>query len=150
MLIERCEPGTLLGRADPDTALRVLADLLPRLWTPVGEPFRPLAEEASEWIESMPADRERAGRPFARKILDEAIDLLATLSQTQGEHVLLHQDLHSDNVLAARLDRLTSELGLDRERAVGWTVGQSVACAFDSTYIRTHIETVHRLLAAAA
>lgn len=187
MLIERCEPGTLLAHADSDAALDVFADLLPRLWKPAGEPFRPLAEEASLWIESMPAEWERAGRPFKRKILDEAIDLLATLSQTQGEQVLLHQDLHSDNVLAAqrepwlvidpkpligerefalapivrdfelgharcdalrRLDRLTSELGLDRERVVGWTVGQSVAWAFDSTYIRTHLETVHWLLGA--
>ena len=101
--------------------------------------------------------------------------------------MLLHQDLHGDNVLAAqrepwlvidpkplvgerefnvapivrdsefghsrrdvlhRFDRLTSELGLDRERARGWTIGQTVAWAFDSTYIRTHIDNVRWLLGA--
>ena len=85
--------------------------------------------------------------------------------------MLLHQDLHGDNVLAAerepwlaidpkplvgerefgvapivrsrelghsrrdvlyRFDRLVSELGLDRERARGWTIGQTIAWAFDA------------------
>ena len=31
-----------------------------------------------------------------------------------------------------RLDRLTSELGLDRERARGWTIGQTIAWSLDS------------------
>jgi streptomycin 6-kinase len=185
MLLERCEPGTLLAHSDQDTALDVFVGLLPRLWKTVGEPFRPLADEVLSWIESLPEDWERAGRPFDRGIVDEAIELLQSLSRSQGEQVLLHQDLHSDNVLAAqrepwlaidpkpligerefalapiirdfelghtrddavrRLDRLTSALGLDRDRVLGWTVGQSVAWAFDSNYIRTHLETVRWLL----
>ena len=189
VLIERCEPGTLLAQIDGDAALDVLIGLLPRLWRRVTEPFRPLAEEAAWWIEYLPDEWERAGRPFERRLLDEAIDLLETLSQSQGEQVLVHQDLHTDNVLAAqrepwlvidpkpligerefavapivrdfelghsrrdalnRVDRLTSELGLDRERVLGWTVGQSVAWAFDSTYIRTHLETVRWLWEARA
>jgi streptomycin 6-kinase len=99
--------------------------------------------------------------------------------------VLLHQDLHTDNVLAAqrepwlvidpkplvgerefavapivrdyvlghsrahvvgRIDRLTSELGLDRARAIGWTVGQTVAWMFENTQLQTHLETVRWLL----
>ena len=184
MLIERCEPGTLLARIDGEAALDVLIGLLPRLWKRVDEPFRPLADEAAWWIDYLPTEWERAGRPFERRLLDEAIDLLASLSGSQGEQVLVHQDLHSDNVLAAqrepwlvidpkplvgerefalapivrdfelghtrrdavhRLDRLTSELGVDRERVCGWTIGQSVAWAFDSAYIRRHLETVRWL-----
>jgi streptomycin 6-kinase len=185
MLIERCEPGTLLAKIDVDNALEVLIALLPRLWKRVSEPFRPLAEEAAWWVEYLPTEWERAGRPIERRLLDEVVDLLRTLSASQGEQVLLHQDLHSDNVLAARrepwlvidpkplvgerefsvapiardyelghsrraalhrLDRLTSDLGLDRERARGWTVAQTVAWAFDSTYHRKHIDTVRWLL----
>jgi streptomycin 6-kinase len=185
MLIERCEPGTLLAKIEADAALDVLVGLLPRLWKPVGEPFRTLAEEAAWWAEYLPTEWERFARPFERRLVDAAIDALNTLSVSQGEQVLLHQDLHGDNVLAAqrepwlaidpkplvgerefavapivrdhefgysrsdllhRLDRLTSELGLDRERARGWTVGQTVAWAFDSAYIRTHIEGVRWLL----
>jgi len=140
-------------------------------------------------------ERRRRGSPVGvrrrtlgdaeRRLLDEAIALLETLSATQGDQVLLHQDLLGDNVLAARrepwlvidpmplvgerefnvapivrdyvlghskraarhrLDRLISELGLDRERARGWTIGQTIAWAFDSTHIATHIETIRWLL----
>jgi streptomycin 6-kinase len=185
MLIERCEPGTLLTAIDADGALDVLTGLLPRLWRPVSEPFRSLADEAAWWVVHMPSEWERAGQPFERRLLDEAIDALQGLAGSQGEQVLLHQDLHGDNVLAAqrepwlvidpkplvgerefnvapivrdsefghsrrdvlyRLDRLTSELGLDRERARGWTIGQTVAWAFDGTYIRAHIDNVRWLL----
>ena len=187
MLIERCEPGTLLAHADPDTALDVLIGLLPRLWKRVDDPFHPLADEVAWWLEEMPSDWERAGRPFERDLLDDAIDTLRELSRSQGEHVLLHQDLHTDNVLAARrepwlvidpkplagerelnaapivrdyvlghsreavlhrLDRLSAELGLDRERALGWTIGQTVAWMFESTQLWKHLETVRWLVEA--
>lgn len=187
LLAERCEPGTLLAKIEADEALDVLIGLLPRLWKRADEPFRPLAEEALWWVEYLPTEWKRAGRPFERRLLDAAIEALETLSVSQGEQVLLHQDLHGDNVLAAqreswlaidpkplvgerefsiapivrdsefghsrrdvlhRLDRLTSELGLDRERACGWTIGQTVAWAFDSTYISAHLDTVRWLLEA--
>ena len=189
MLIERCEPGTLLARADPDTALDVLIALLPRLWKRVDEPFRPLADEAAWWLEELPSDWERAGRPFERDLLDEVMRMLRELSASQGRQVLLHQDLHTDNVLAAqreawlvidpkplvgerelnvapivrdyalghsredvvhRLDRLSEELELDPERALGWTVVQTVAWMFESAQLHKHLETVRWLLGARA
>lgn len=186
LLIERCEPGTRLAdELQPDAALDVLIGLLPRLWKTAAEPFRPLADEAAWWIEYLPREWERSGRAVERRLVDAAIDALQNLSVSQAEQVLLHQDLHGENVLAAqrepwltidpkplvgerefalapivrsselghskrdvlnRLDRLTSELGLDRERARGWTIGQTMAWAVDSTYITTHIETVRWLL----
>jgi streptomycin 6-kinase len=185
MLLERCEPGTLLAQADPDTALDVLVRLLPRLWKPAGAPFHLLADEVDVWLDEIPREWERTGRPCSRALVDETLELLRALSGSQGELVLLHQDLHTDNVLAAerepwlvidpkpllgerefnvaptvrdyvlghsradvmrRLDRLTAELGLDRERARGWTVGQTVAWMFESTHVQTHVETVGWLL----
>lgn len=183
VLLERCEPGTPLSAAGPDVALDVLASLLPRLWVPAGEPFRTLADEAGWWVSYLPGEWERAGRPFARRLLDAALDVLASLAPSQGEQVLLHQDLHGDNVLAAgrepwlaidpkplvgerefavapivrspelghsrravvgRLDRLTSELGLDRDRARGWTIGQTVAWGIDGG--PEHVEVARWLL----
>jgi streptomycin 6-kinase len=185
LLLERCEPGTLLARKEQDEALDVFIGLLPRLWQPAVEPFRPLADEAQMWIEHLPDEWEAAGRPFEDRVVATAIDALERLSSTQGEPVLLHQDLHADNVLAARrepwlvidpkplvgerefavapivrdaelghserdilhrLDRLTSELGLDRERARLWTIGQTVAWGLDTTYTPKHVETVSWLL----
>jgi streptomycin 6-kinase len=188
MLIERCEPGTLLAHADADEALDVLIALLPRLWRSVGEPFRLLSDEVEVWLEEMPPAWELAGRPIEHTLLDEVMHSLRALASSQGEHVLLHQDLHTDNVLAAerepwlaidpkplrgerefnlapivrdyvlghsrrdvvhRLDRLTSELGLDRERARWWTIGQTTAWMFESTQLQKHIETVRWLREAA-
>ena len=185
ILLERCEPGTLLSTRPAPEALDVFIGLLPRLWKPAGDPFTTLADEAAHWLEEMPRSWERFGRPFERRLLDTAMDALASLAETQGEAVLLHQDLHGENVLAAqrepwlvidpkplvgerefsvapivrdfdlghseadaraRLDRLTAELGLDRERARLWTIGQTIAWCFDSTYLETHVETARWLL----
>jgi streptomycin 6-kinase len=185
LLIERCIPGRPLAEAGADTALDVFVDLLPRLWKPAGPPFRPLADEAAWWLEYMEGTWERVGRPYERRLLDAALGALRELSPTQGEQVLLSQDLHGENVLSAqrepwlvidpkplagerefalapivrsfelghskrdvlyRLDRLSSELGLDRERARGWTIGQTIAWSSDSDYHATHIETVRWLL----
>jgi streptomycin 6-kinase len=151
MLLERCEPGTYLSEWDGDR-LSVLIGLLPRLWVdPSG--FNTLAAEVETW--TLPPDLHAVARELAA---------------TQGERVLVHQDLHGENVLAAerepwlvidpkplaaerefavapivrsvelghsrrealgRLDRLCSELGLDRERARLWTIVQTTAWSPD-------------------
>jgi streptomycin 6-kinase len=180
ILIERCEPGTYLSSLELDGALDVLIGLLPRLWKSAGEPFHTLREEAEWWLAYLPSEATVDGY-----LRDAAIDALRELAPTQGEQVLLHQDLHGENVLAAerepwlaidpkpllgerefavapivrsfelghskrdalhRLDRLTSELGLDRERARGWTIGQTVAWSGGSDHVETHVETVRWLL----
>jgi streptomycin 6-kinase len=159
LLLERCEPGTPLseGAGDP---IGVLAELLPRLWRDATG-FRTLEEEVSRWA-----------------LEGEVGDLARGLAASQGELVLVHQDLHGENVLAAqrepwlvidpkplaaerefalapivrsfefgqtrrdvlhRLDRLSAELGLDRERARGWTVVQTVAWSADSVADRSEV-----------
>jgi streptomycin 6-kinase len=177
LLLERCIPGRPLSE---DAALDVMIELLPRLWKPAGDPLRPLAEEAAWWAEDLAGKWERAGRPFERALLDAALGALRTLPASQGEQVLLHQDLHADNVLSAqrepwlvidpkplagerefgvapivrsfelghgrrhvehRLDRLTAELGLDRERARLWSLAQTVAWCFDGDYLEQHVQT---------
>jgi streptomycin 6-kinase len=173
LLLERCEPGTFLSES-PD-ALDVLTGLLPRLWTNA-DGFHTLADEAGHWVEH---DLRSA------RLGDLAAGLLRELVPSQGEQVLVHQDLHGDNVLAAqrepwlvidpkplaaerefavapivrsfelghsrrdvlyRLDRLCSDLGLDRERARGWTIAQTVAWSGGSDYVDEHMATVEWLL----
>jgi len=102
LLLERCIPGTRLSEVKQEAALDVFVDLLPRLWKPAGSPFRTLADEAAWWAESLPAQWEQAGRPFEQQLLDTVLDALRTLPLSQGEQVLLHQDLHGENVLSAR------------------------------------------------
>jgi streptomycin 6-kinase len=102
LLLERCAPGTPLSELQPDDALDVMAGLFPRLWKPAGAPFRSLSEEARWWGEQLYDKWERAGRPFERRLLDAALEVLDGLPRSQGEQVLLHQDLHADNVLRSR------------------------------------------------
>lgn len=102
LLLERCDPGTHLREVPIEEAMDVLVSLLPRLWIPAAEPFGSLADEAAWWAEDLEATWERAGRPFERPLLDAALEALHELPETQGEQVLVHQDLHADNVLAAR------------------------------------------------
>lgn len=101
LLLERCEPGTRLREADPEQALNVLAGLLPRLWVDADAPFTRLEDEAAWWASTIETDWEAAGRPIARPLVDAALEAIGDLSATQPERVLLHQDLHGDNVLAA-------------------------------------------------
>lgn len=185
LLIERCLPGVHLSTKGSDEAISVLAGLLPRLWKPAGEPFTLLREEAALWRQGLAGRWEAAGQPFERRLLDAAGEALGDLADTQGEHVLLHQDLHGDNVLAGerepwlaidpkplvgerefavapivrsyelghsreavwkRLDQLTSELGLDRERARLWSFAQTLAWAFEGTSVLPrHVETARWL-----
>ena len=183
LLLERCIPGTPVP---PELGLRVMQDLLPRLWKPVtAPPFRSLAEEAAHWAARMKASWVESGRPFSETLVDAALDAIGNLAPSQGEQVLLHQDLHGGNVLAAqrepwlvidpkplvgerefglapvirsselghsrrhvltRLDRLTAELGLDRERARLWCLAQTVAWSVDGDFVPDHVEVAEWLL----
>lgn len=105
LLVERCEPGTRLWehRGGEEEANRIAAAVLRRLWRtpPAGHRFRLLADEAARWSEELPQRWERLGRPYERRLLDEAVGFLREAGPDQGEAVVLHQDFHGGNVLAA-------------------------------------------------
>lgn len=102
LLLERCSPGLPLGKAGNADPVSILAGLVSRLWIPAGPPFKSLQEEAAGWAAALIPDWEKAGRPCEIRLVETAADLLATLPASQGEQVLLHQDLHGDNVLSAK------------------------------------------------
>jgi len=101
LLLERCEPGTPLSDLPAEDALQILEGLLPRLWKPARESFRPLAKEAAWWAGYLPTRWEQHGRPYERELLDAALEAIEELSNSQGDQVLVNQDLHADNVLRA-------------------------------------------------
>jgi streptomycin 6-kinase len=188
LLLERCRPGSHLRQLAPDAALDVIVGLLPRLWIPAGEPFRALADEADWWASYLPEKWERARQPFEQELLEAALEAVSALVPTQGEAVLVNQDLHPDNILRAerepwlaidpkpllgerefglapvirayelghseqdvrhRLDRLATELGLERERARDWALAQTLAWAWENDEaLPLHIETARWLASA--
>lgn len=101
LLLERCTPGVPLSTKGADEALSVFIQLLPRLWIPAGAPFTTLGDESEAWLQELATGFERAGHPFEVELLDAALESLERLRGTRGEQVLVHQDLHADNVLSA-------------------------------------------------
>lgn len=107
LLLERLEPGTPLSQlarlspADDDCATRHAAELMRALWRPLPptpHPFRPVREWAGGLAKLRPTFGGGTG-PFAAVLVDTAERLFAELLAGEGEPVLLHGDLHHDNIL---------------------------------------------------
>jgi streptomycin 6-kinase len=103
LLIEQCLPGTPLGNVYEDAVIEIAAATMRRLWRAPADdvPWRRLEDVAAQWLDELPARYEHHGRPFERRLLDEALDAVRTLAPTQEDVVLCHQDLHGGNILRA-------------------------------------------------
>ncbi len=185
LLLEHCSPGTYLPGSECKDKLAEIVALLPRLWLPARAPFKSLEQEANSWADSIYKNWENARHPCDREMIELSYRFLRMLASTQGEQVLVNQDLHGENILAAqrepwlvidpkplngerefglasvvrsfelghsrdevigRLDRSARELGLDRERARMWSIAQTVAWCFDSSFRAKHLQTAKWLI----
>lgn len=101
MLLERCEPGTVLRRLPEPEQDVVIASLLRRLWrTPAApHPFRPLAAMLACWSEETIEDSARW--PDVG-LVREGLHLFVELARPSPDDVLLATDLHAGNVLQAQ------------------------------------------------
>jgi streptomycin 6-kinase len=100
LLLERCEPGTVLReRPEPEQDV-VIAALLRRLWRVPQEPhpFRPLSEMLAHW-----SRETQAASAFWRDdgLVRAGLQLFTELSRPSSGDVLLATDLHAGNVLRA-------------------------------------------------
>ena len=105
LLMEKCDPGDPLSGIAADEALEALTEILPRLWIEADKPFVSLSEESAKWAADLPSLWQRAGRPFEIELLDSALQAIHDLRASQGQPVLVNQDLHGDNVLRAQRER---------------------------------------------
>ena len=115
MLLERLRPGVSLWNTDDDeSAARIAAELMQRLWRPVAEPhnFRTLRSWGRELYDY---PRQTVG-PLPHNLVDKATGLFDELLQTTETPVLLHADLHHGNILSA--DR-APYLAIDPKGIVG-------------------------------
>jgi streptomycin 6-kinase len=108
MLLERLLPGVPLNQLESDEqATAIAAQVMRELWQgpagspPADHPFPTVAD----WAAGMQRMREHFGGtsgPFPARLVDEAESLFAELLGSQAAPVLLHGDLHHENILSAR------------------------------------------------
>jgi streptomycin 6-kinase len=106
LLIERLRPGSmLLELADDDEATRIAAQVMRALWR-----LAPSAPEdvvfptAARWASGLQRLRARfdgATGPLPADMVERAEALFAELLASSGAPMLLHGDLHHENILAA-------------------------------------------------
>ena len=109
LLLERCDPGTLISELAEPEQDEVVCALLPRLWRepPAGHEFPSLQAMCAAWADETGAAFARAGDTTASAGLDRGLartglELFRTLPASADRHVLLATDLHAENILAAR------------------------------------------------
>jgi streptomycin 6-kinase len=152
LLLELCHPGTPLSTRPLEEAMDVLVELLPRLWKdPTG--FHTLEEEIEFWHDE--GDLQGQLLDLARELAATQGERVLTNQDLHGDNVLAAQRRpwlvidpkplaaerefavapivrsselgHSRREALYRLERLCSDLGLDRERARLWTIVQTTA-----------------------
>jgi streptomycin 6-kinase len=118
MLLERLTPGTSLrGVADDAQATRIAARVMRALWRPA---LRSGAfPTVADWHKGFTRLRVRfdgGTGQLPAELVDLAETLYAHLSATSAPAVVLHGDLHHDNILAARREPW---LGIDPKGLIG-------------------------------
>ncbi|MBV7330707.1 aminoglycoside phosphotransferase family protein [Chloroflexi bacterium TSY] len=101
MLLERCQPGTVLRTLPEEEQDRVLAKLLRRLWRTPPDPhlFRSLSEMVAFYNQDSLEQIDRNPDPA---LVRDGVDVYRELVDSTTEHVLLSTDLHAGNVLRAQ------------------------------------------------
>jgi len=148
LLLERCEPGTsLLELPDEEVAFRIVAGVLRRLWRPpaADHPFDLLSDLAARWAELPGLDagivRELVASQGELVVCHQdfhrgnvlraerepwlAIDPKPLVGEREFDSAALMRDGPGD--LTRRLDLLSAELALDRERMRLWGIVHAVA-----------------------
>ena len=102
MMLERVAPGTPLREANlaDQDATAIAADVMRRFWQAPSRPDNlfPLVE----WMTSLldyPARPTYPVGPIPARMIDRAIDIAGALLSTSTDLVLLHGDIHHDNIL---------------------------------------------------
>ncbi|MCX7122757.1 MAG: aminoglycoside resistance protein [Gammaproteobacteria bacterium] len=102
LLIEACQPGVVLATLEDDAvATHHAVEVMQKLWKPIAkeEPF-PTIQNWLEGLSRMQHD-PRAKDLISKRLMDYSIGLSKDLSASMGELILLHGDLHHDNILSS-------------------------------------------------
>ena len=119
MLMERLKPGLSLRTVkDDEAAISAAIQVMRQLWKPLPEqhyPF-PTIQDWGEGFARLRKMYDGGTGPFPAVIYDRAEKLYAELSASMSEGVLLHGDLHQDNILSAERE---AWLAVDPKGVIG-------------------------------
>ncbi|WP_082046450.1 aminoglycoside phosphotransferase family protein [Arthrobacter sp. L77] len=132
----RPEYALLLQRLDGDHSLRdVPLDETPAPWGEVlrrlclragtsapWAAFPHLASEAEQWTDTLPAQWDELGEPFPRWLMEAALEVCQSrgvIGRRSERDVLVHTDLHYDNLLPTSPNRLGDFVAIDPKPVLG-------------------------------
>ena len=103
MMLESVRPGSVLSDVGSDEqATTIATSVMRRLWRPApqGHPFAPMSEFEGgvEWLRACLANKRG---PIPTTLASRAEGLLREIAAAATDPVLLHGDLHHDNILSA-------------------------------------------------
>jgi streptomycin 6-kinase len=100
LLLERLDPARSARALAGVEASAVAGQVCRRLAVPAPSGMPRVDDLAARWVDELPRDWERLGRPFPRRWLDAAVESCRELGPGQPD-LLLHGDLVFDNILRA-------------------------------------------------
>jgi streptomycin 6-kinase len=118
LLLERLKPGvSLLSIADDEEATHIAAQVMRQLWRPVASdhPF-PSVTQWAAGLDKMRSHFAGSTGPMPADLVEKAEGLFAELLDSMEEPVLLHGDLHHENILSAERQ---AWLAIDPKGVVG-------------------------------
>ncbi|MGH2494524.1 MAG: aminoglycoside phosphotransferase family protein [Ktedonobacteraceae bacterium] len=118
MLLERLIPGTMLREEENDeVSTSCAASIMQKIWRPVPEnhPFKTV-QDWEKGFDRLRQHYDGGTGPFPKVLLGQAETLYRELSASMAEPVLLHGDLHHENILAAEREPW---LAIDPKGVVG-------------------------------
>lgn len=107
MLLEHIHPGIPLSTVSDDTmATKILASVMKKLWKPLpkNHAFSSIYEWTQELREYPHLYKEHDNPPIPFSFIQKAQELFEYLIATSDVPVLVHGDIHHDNVLSSERD----------------------------------------------
>lgn len=126
MLLERLLPGTMLLEVEDDEmTTSIAASIMQKIWRPVPEnhPFKTI-QQWGKGFERLRQAYDCGTGPFPQALVERAETLYRELSASMAEPVLLHGDLHHENILSTERE---SWLAIDPKGVVGEAVYETGA-----------------------
>lgn len=126
MLLEQVEPGIPLSEIDDDEqATRIVASIIKKLSKPVPPTMKFVTLQ--DWFKGFERLKKKFNGttgPMPEKIIREAEELYKYLIETSTEKLLLHGDLHHDNILSSAQ---RGWLAIDPDAVVGERAHETAA-----------------------